>query len=255
MQPINEILSQWCQSKNLSMLNGQVNGTKSTNIFNCSNDDLFDFLEVGFQNDIKHIIYDYDVFEIDSELEDYIDSDDPEITKEKLIDNYFKEYTQYEDHVCKANIFWTKEGVTYLYQFAEDWYIKFIEEMESISEKGDELMGELRAPQLPADVQKKLVEKLASSDDFFANHTRPNNFNYVLNKVVEEEKINIDNYSISELHLKLACEDLFNRKYKNRKENEFGEKIRELKSENITKKEIISRLGITEGLYDKCLYA
>jgi len=250
----------YCESIGLELL--EVNEVFHGNIhfgIMCENENVDEqiqsFLNLAITNGVKHIVYKCHFFNLDKELEDFERSPyhDLDLEIEDEIDEsnlqIFQNYREYDDEICQLELYWTKEGATYTILYLEDWYQELKSGMDEKQQMDRKFTEEIH-PKLPRKLENEIVEKIASSDEYYKIHTRLAQFPKVFKKVLGEKYTEISKYTYNERFLRRRIADTFHEKYKEQKENEFHDKILELEGGILKKKNIVEHLGITDGMFE-----
>jgi hypothetical protein len=241
-----ENIINWCNKNSLPIANGISFDKPGENVF------LVDFENyVGFLNFCNSLsgavlIYSLKFFDLKEEVKEFLEIDDDDA--EALIDKVFKDYKQFDGHSSHLYLSCNYNGFTYLFIEKEEWYLKFEEESEYEKNIEISILESLKQPNLPTDRLNKIINKIASSTEFYAAHTRPSKVSVLVHQMVLEENVrefHIDLFDIERLAMKQ-----FRAKYLKQKEQDCKEQIAILKRDGKTKKAIIAILKITEGMYD-----
>lgn len=241
-----ENIKNWCYKNEITLIKGFLNqSTRQANMFYICEDDYLVFLQIAKNNNLNEIIYSELSFNSQEEFEELGEYNLPEI-----IDEYFENYKKYEESVYSITLFITVNGSIYTYICTENWYNEFESKIEEFNTQKELLEEELALPQLPEDIFTKLVRKIAKSDSYYVNHTRPSRIRGVISSTINEELENPQSFDIDMFYLEKHIGNLFSGEFRVKKEKEYILKINDLKNQGKTKKAIISILGITEGIYD-----
>lgn len=248
----------WAVANNIRILKGFNVSGKNGNIIVCQDEEPEEYLEIALINNVSHIVLDKSTFDFEKAVESIL-GDYPKKhgeDKEEVIERFkhrLKVFKKYNDEIFNVTIEWQKEGFSYLFDQYAEFYVEFLEEIEAIETEQEGIKLANQPSKIPQKEYDLLVETIASSDEYFRNHTQPGTkLDAVIEEIIENESdIDSEKYQIPIYFIKRDVEKVFSKKYYDNKAKETNKQIKQMKAEGLTKKAIISKLGITEGMYDK----
>jgi hypothetical protein len=246
MDLILENILNWCIKKSIPIAKGITLDKPRENAFLLEFEDYQDFL--NFCNSLSGcvLIYGQTFFDLEESVKEMLELENEDVAD--LIYTTFQEFKQYDSHPSHLYLSCNYNGFTYLYVEAEDWYLEFEEEVEKQNKIALSIVEVAKKPNLEPAKLDKIINKIASSTEFYAAHTRPNKLTMLVNQMVMEE--NVNEFEINLFYIEKRALKLFQTNYLSQREQDCREQIAILKKEGKTKKAIISILKITEGMYD-----
>ena len=218
---MNELLQKvesWAGANNIMIFNGFNVSSKNGNIIVCQDEDPERYLEIALSNKINHIVTDKSIFDfekaIDSILNNYFIKFGRD--KEEVIDKFkhrLKVFKKYNDEIFEVTIEWQKEGFSYLFYQYADFYVEFIEEIEAIKTEQEGINLANQPSKIPQKEYDSLVETIASSDEYFRNHTQPGTkLDAIIEEIIENESdIDSEKYQIPIYVIKRDVEKVFSK--------------------------------------------
>lgn len=251
LEKILQTIKQFCEDNEVILFEGFADDN-SNKVLWTNQDGFTEFLEFGTKIEPEVV----SVFSTSFNLYKEIDYDEiasgNDLNNKKEIKEMYNWLKRRNGQISSVVIGFIREGIIYEFHKMNYEIDEKVEELknlllESTARKIESLRSKLNEKEIG-----ELAKKLAAQEEYFKFHTRPNEIEKVLKKVLQESGLKPEDIGWSDSWgIKEKAKSVFEEEFLEEREKELIEKIRRLKGRQVTKIEMISRLGITKGMLDK----
>lgn len=265
LEKIEANIKEWSHRNSIPLVYGKVSKQCPIIEINDSNK-VIDFLDLGKQNNINHVIISKYFITIDKIVLGIIEENEIEDRYydkiRELVEEELENASLNEEDIIFFSIFWVKEGIAYKLEIKNKFYnslsIKSKElifsddEEENIEEDNTDSQSLMKELYPSDDEQLRVAEILAQDSNFLKFFIRKKNITPILDNILSNEGFDIEDERLyyTRMLIKNKAKNIFIKKYEKQATDKLVKEMKEMKSKGITKKKIIARLDITERFYE-----
>lgn len=203
--------------------------------FDNTNQSINDFLEFGILTNQKYLLIETEIFNFEIE--------DP-----------YEELEKYDQEICCIDLYWINDGIIHKFQHIENWYEEYLNGDKNSDNSIFNESFDNNIIKLSKDQINSIIEGVINHENYFKYNTRSNKLEALLDDIYAEKEIEKENLSFFDKQfIKNEAQRIFSKQYLTIKEKEYSKIIKNFKdNEGLSKKAIIAKLDITEGIYEKC---
>jgi len=239
MEDILKEIETYCKLADIALFYGSLENEESASYFRSSNETRHeDFLEQARQLGCRMIVAQKDYFNFD------------EYYNEEEESESILRYRKYQGRISILKIYYNLEGVVYLHEKSEKWFIDFQQELE---ERDELVQTERNLYKSEKDAEREhlyeIAETIAQEEWFFRIHTRTGEAMGEIAHYTSHKGMNFNDDQIKSICYRAKVQLLM--KYNKIQGARLKAQIKELLDAKMSKVKIVSQLGITHWMFEK----
>jgi len=246
-------LNKFGEKNNIDVFEGFVQGEGNTVVWT-DDSKVEEFLNFLRKIGVKGVFYFILDFQFEEEFED-LEDEFIEGKGSRQVKSLISKLKNRNGDLKSINICGVSEGVSFEYFKSDETIVDQVDNLKTSLKEWRQKKYQEQFTKVNIQTRSKIAHQVASDYEYFRNITRPKNVDKILEKFLQGFDLSLNKLDFSTRRdIRDRIESLFEKKYKPEHEKKLINMIREYKSQGMTKKEMVAKLKITQGILDKYYY-